>query len=188
MPRAGLSPNVLVDEAALLVDEHGLEALSLSALADRVGVRPPSLYKHVAGADDLRRRLSARGYREAGERMSAAIGDRRGTGALRALAGAWRAFALERPGLYAATTRAPAPDDADLQAAAAAPTAILLDVVRGYGLRDEAAAVHVARAVRSALHGFVTLEAAGGFGLPESVDASFEHLVDLLDAAIRPTG
>ncbi|MBA2637496.1 MAG: helix-turn-helix transcriptional regulator [Solirubrobacterales bacterium] len=65
MPRAGLSPNVLVDEAALLVDEHGLEALSLSALADRVGVRPPSLYKHVAGADDLRRRLSARGYRAA---------------------------------------------------------------------------------------------------------------------------
>ena len=59
----------------------------------------------------------------------------------------------------------------------------MLAVLRGYGL-DEDGTVHATRAVRSALHGFVSLEAAGGFGLPQDVDASYDRLVDLLDAGL----
>jgi hypothetical protein len=45
--------------------------------------------------------------------------------------------------------------------------------------------VHAARAVRSGLHGFVALESAGGFGLRQDVQESYDRLVDLLDAGIR---
>jgi len=45
-------------------------------------------------------------------------------------------------------------------------------------------AIHAARAVRSALHGFVSLEAAGGFGLSEDVDESYARLVGLLDRGL----
>ena len=48
MPRAGLSAERVVERAAQIVDEHGLEALSLSRLAADLGVAPPSLYKHVS--------------------------------------------------------------------------------------------------------------------------------------------
>ena len=54
----------------------------------------------------------------------------------------------------------------------------------GYGLDDEDA-IHAIRAVRCALHGFVTLEAAGGFGMPASVDESFARMVDMLDAGLQ---
>jgi Tetracyclin repressor-like, C-terminal domain len=56
-------------------------------------------------------------------------------------------------------------------------------ILRGYGL-DEDETVHATRAVRSALHGFVVLEAAGGFGLPQDVDESYARLVDLLDSGL----
>jgi hypothetical protein len=35
------------------------------------------------------------------------------------------------------------------------------------------------------MHGFVTLEAGGGFGLPQSVDTSYHRLVDALHTALR---
>lgn len=41
------------------------------------------------------------------------------------------------------------------------------------------------RAIRSALHGFVELEGSSGFGMPESVDGSFDLLVELLLSGVR---
>ena len=61
--------------------------------------------------------------------------------------------------------------------------AIATDVLAGYQLRDDDA-IDATRALRSTLHGFVTLEAAGGFGLPVDVDRSFDRLVRGLITAL----
>jgi Tetracyclin repressor-like, C-terminal domain len=60
----------------------------------------------------------------------------------------------------------------------------VFSVLSGYGL-TRADAIDATRALRAALHGFVQLEAVGGFGLPQDVDRSFARLVELLDAALR---
>ena len=176
MPRAGLSPERVVDEAQALSDEVGLEGLTLAALAGRLGVRQPSLYKHIEGIDGLRRALSVRAKRElAGVLARAAVG-RSGDQAIVALAGAYRTWARAHPGRYRSTVTAPAPGDADDEAASAAVVSVVLDVLAGYGLsRDDA--IHATRAVRAGLHGFVSIEAAGGFGMPLDVDESFARLV-----------
>jgi hypothetical protein len=63
---------------------------------------------------------------------------------------------------------------------------VLLAVLPGYGLDgDEAQAVHIVRALPSALHGFVVLETGGGFGIPLALDDSFAELVALLDRGLR---
>ena len=100
------------------------------------------------------------------------------------LSSAYRRFATERPGLYAATLRAPAADEPDVAAAAGELTAFVLGLLAAFGL-PRTDLVHAARSVRSALHGFVALEAVGGFGLPQSVDESFARLLDDLEAALR---
>jgi AcrR family transcriptional regulator len=184
VPRAGLSRAVVVDVGAQLADEAGLERLTLAGVAARVGVRLPSLYKHVGGLDDLQRGVAVLALRELAEQLSAAAIGRAEAQALRAFAGAYRRYAQERPGRYAATLRAPAPDDDEHARAAAVLVNIIFAVLRGYGLEDDGL-VHATRMLRSSLHGFVALEAAGGFGLPESVDESFARLVDGLDAALR---
>jgi AcrR family transcriptional regulator len=56
MPRVGLDSAAVVSAAAELIERRGFEALTLSALASELGVKPPSLYAHVGGLDDLRRR------------------------------------------------------------------------------------------------------------------------------------
>lgn len=162
MRRGALTPDAVVAEAARLVDEDGWEALHLGRLAERLEVRTPSLYKHVAGLPELRRRLRLEGLRG----VAAAVGE---AATVKELGRAYRAYARTHPGLYAATIEAPPEDDAELRAAADAAVAPLLRVTG-----DD---VHAARAVRAALHGFVTLERAGGFGRPESVDASFDRLL-----------
>src|SRR5262249_53912537 len=58
MPRAGLDSESVVAAAAAMADEDGLEAVTLTRLAGRLGVRTPSLYAHVRGLDDLRGRLA----------------------------------------------------------------------------------------------------------------------------------
>jgi len=184
MPRAGLDAEAVVATAAALADEEGLERLTLARLAAALGIRTPSLYAHIDGLGDLRARLGARGAREMGSALQAAAAGRSGADALRAVAAAYRAYAHAHPGTYAAGQVAS--DREENQAAGAAVVGVMLAVLAGYGL-DGDAAIHAVRVVRSALHGFVSLEREGGFGIPLSLDDSFVTLVDMIDAGLERT-
>lgn len=183
MPRAGLTTDRVVSEAELLADEVGLAGLSLAALAARLGVQPPSLYKHIAGQDALQQLLEVRAKAELGDVMRDAAVGRSGGDAVRALAHAYRRWALAHPGRYSSTLRAPDPlDDAALNASGRA-ISVVYDALAGYGLTGDDA-VDATRAFRAALHGFVSLESVGGFGLPVDVDRSFERLVTALETSL----
>jgi AcrR family transcriptional regulator len=184
VPRAGLNPAVVVAAAADLADANGLDAVTLAAVAGAVGVRTPSLYNHVGGLDDVRRGVALTALREIGDALRDAAVGRAGDDALTAMAHAYRAYAREHPGRYAATQHAPADDDAELSAAGARAVDVLLAILRGYDLEGDAA-IHAARAVRSALHGFVALEAGGGFGIQVDLDESFDRMVAALARGLR---
>lgn len=183
MPRAGLSPGVVVAEAARVADEVGFEELTLTEVAERFGVAVPSLYKHVDGLDGLRRGVSILAIRELGAALSAAVA-RSPRAPLPAVARAFRDFARTHPGRYAATVRAVDPADAEASEASREVLDTVLAVLERYGLSG-VDAVDAARTLRAALHGFVELETIGGFGLPRQVDRSFERLVEILDSAFR---
>lgn len=176
MPRAGLSRAVVVTEAARVADEVGLERLTLAAVAGRLGVRLPSLYKHIAGLEALQVHLAAAAGRELAAELSAATVGRSKGDALLAMAHAYRAFALRRPGAYAATLRAPEDGDEEHRAAAMAVLQVVLSVLAGFGLEGEDA-IDAVRGLRALLHGFVAIEAAGGFKLPQDLDRSYRRLV-----------
>jgi AcrR family transcriptional regulator len=184
VPRAGLSAAAVVRAAAALADADGLEALTLARIAASVGVRTPSLYNHVGGLDDVRRRIALVGLRELGDALRDAAVGRAGDDALTAMAHAYRTYARAHPGRYAATQRAPATADADLTDAARGAVDVLLAILRGYGLEGDDA-IHAARGVRSALHGFVALETGGGFGIPVDLDESFDRMIAALARGVR---
>ena len=70
--RAGLDTAAVVRAGAALADEEGLSGLTFAHLAERLGVRTPSLYNHVAGLDGLRRELAMLGGRELGTQLARA--------------------------------------------------------------------------------------------------------------------
>jgi AcrR family transcriptional regulator len=185
MARAGLDTDAVVQAAARVADAEGLEAVTLAGLAGELGVRAPSLYAHVDGLGDLRRRIGDRGALELADELQAAATGRAGGDALIAVANAYRRYALAHPGSYEALQRAPDPADSEATAAAQRVVDVVLAVLRGYGLADEDA-IHATRVIRSGLHGFVTLERGGGFALPLGLDESYARLVAVLDRGLRP--
>jgi AcrR family transcriptional regulator len=184
MPRMGLDASRVVDVAAAIADANGLPAVTLARVAGELGVRAPSLYNHVDGRDALLRSVALRGVRELGDALRDAAVGRSGLDALVAAARAYRAYALAHPGRYAATVAAPTGDDPEYRAAAQETVDVLLAVLRAWELQGDDL-VHAARAFRSAVHGFVVIEAAGGFGIPVDLDASFERLVATIAAGLR---
>ena len=79
----------------------------------------------------------------------------------------------------APASQARASQDGDISQAEAVD--VIAAALAGYRL-EGAALIHAVRMWRAACHGIATLQTAGGFGLPESVDVTFGHLVDALDA------
>ncbi|MFE7169211.1 TetR/AcrR family transcriptional regulator [Streptomyces sp. NPDC057616] len=184
MVRAGLTPDRIVAAAADLADEVGFENVSLSALARHFGVKDASLYSHVRNLQDLRTRMALLAGAEMIDRIAAAVAGRAGKDALAAFAGAYRAFALERPGRYAATQiridQSLIADSPVLRRTAE----ITYGMLRAYGL-EEPDLTDAVRLLRSTFHGYCALEAAGGFGAPRDVRASWDKAVHALHITLE---
>jgi AcrR family transcriptional regulator len=175
--RLRLDRPAVVRAAGELADEHGsIERLQLAELATRLAIRTPSLYAHVGSLDDLRRAIALDGLRDLRERMTQAASGNRGADALLSIARGVRAYALERPGLY--TAAALPPRDRDWEAALLRLKDVFLTVLSRYGISGEDATDCI-RSLRSAIHGFIVLEAQGDFGQPDPA-ASFERLVSVV--------
>ena len=185
MPRAGLDAATVTEAGATLADEIGLGRLSMSVVAERLGVKTPSLYKHVDSLAALTHRIAVLGATEVGDAVRDATQGRAGGEALAAAAQALRGYVKQHPGRYAATVGArPAGPSDPLGAALERALASLAAVLHGYRL-DAADEIHALRMLRSILHGFATLEVSDGFQMSTDVDDSFLWMIDFLDQGLR---
>ncbi|KQR33010.1 TetR/AcrR family transcriptional regulator [Deinococcus sp. Leaf326] len=183
-PRPGLTADLIIANAAELADTVGLQGFTFKELAEKCGVKTPSLYNHVPSLEAVHQGLALLAVRELAVRMRRGAVGLQGLDALRSVAHAERQFARERPGLFAAIQRHVEDQDEELRVAGHELLEILLAVLRGYPLEGQAM-IHAARATHAALIGFVLLESKQSFGLPTQVDASFEWLIGMLDAGLR---
>jgi len=175
--RAGLDRSTVVEAAARLVDEEGIEQLTLGRLAERLGVRTPSLYNHVAGLPGLKHDLALYCLHDVYDRVTrAAIGKSRAE-AIFAFASTYLSYARETPGRYALTL-APDPDDQEVHMLANQLVDVARAILAPYHLSEEDA-IHAIRGLRSIVHGFILLEEASGFRMPVNLDASFHWLMNL---------
>ena len=185
--RTRLTKTVVVHAAAELLNEEGTAALSLNRLAEKLDIRTPSLYNHVDGLPGLQRELAVMNARLLADRLSAAAIGRSGTELFMDVAQAFREYVKEYPGLYMSTLRSSGKQeirDESLIHEEERALKIGFAVMASLGLQGEEA-VHALRAFRSMVHGFVTLEVAGGFGLPEDCDKSFRRMVDTLIVGLQ---
>lgn len=184
MDRAPLTPGLVVAEAAALADESGLDSVTLSAVARRLGVRTPSLYSHVRDHAALLDGVSTLALADLAARIAEAVAGRAGRQALEGLTQAHRSFARESPGRWQSLQRRAGPTVVASDAARAL-VALTDAVLRGYDLpADER--VHATRLLGSTINGFLALESIGSFdhSMP-GPDASWDRTVDVLDAALR---
>ena len=182
MARAGVTVEGLTCAAADLADEVGFDNVTVSALARRFHVTIASLYSHIKNLDDVRTRVAALALTELADRAADALAGRAGKDALVAFAAAYRGYAKEHPGRYAAARLR-----IDPQGPAAAPalrhTELMRAILREYDL-PETEQTHAVRLLGSAFHGFASLETAGSFAHSGDVDASWSRVLDALHLAL----
>ena len=170
----------IVEAGRDILESGGPARLTMQAVADRVGVRPPSLYKRVRNRDDLIALIVAATLRDLGDQLAAAeqpAPDPRSELAEMALA--MRAFAHARPAGFAlifATRAAPAERD---MAAAVAPVLRVAAALAG----SENTLV-AARTITAWANGFISMELAGAFNLGGDVDQAFDFGVSCLADAL----
>jgi AcrR family transcriptional regulator len=159
----------IVVAARQILESQGPEHLTMRALAERLEIRAPSLYKHVADKDELEALLIAESLRGMGEALHAAIDAQPAHGskkrALAAVAKAYRAWALAHPHLYRLATEGELPRD-QLPEGLEAWTAEPLVNVMG----DQQSA----RAAWAFAHGMTILELDGRFPSGADLDAAWD--------------
>lgn len=192
MPRAGLTPERVVRAAAELADSDGSEALTVASIATALGVRPPSIYAHVANLADLRVRLTTLALGELADRTGAAIAGRAGLDAVAGYADAHRAYARSHPGRYAAArwrvptdSTAGSPADSPAIAAGRRNADLARGALRAYALPSDEVN-HAVRLLGSVVHGYADLELSGAFdhSAPSAQD-SWDRALHALDVALR---
>ncbi|KUL46088.1 TetR family transcriptional regulator [Streptomyces sp. NRRL F-4489] len=184
--RAGLTAERVTVAAAELADEAGLDQVTMSQVARRLGVKDASLYSHVRGLEDLRGRIALLAADEKTLRIAEAMAGRAGRDALVAYANTWREYAHAHPGRYTAT-QIRIRIDPGLAAAAPGPrraVELTYGLLRGYGLA-EPELTDAVRLLRSTFHGFVALEAAGGFAHERPPEESWVRALDALHTLLE---
>ncbi|MFE9913139.1 TetR/AcrR family transcriptional regulator [Streptomyces clavifer] len=184
MVRAGLSPERLTRAGVELADEVGFDQVTVSALARRFDVKAASLYSHLKNSQELKTRIALFALEELADRVAAALAGRAGKDALEAFANAYRDYAREHPGRYAAARLRLDPETA-AASAGMRHSQMTRAILRGYDL-TEPDQTHAVRMLGSVFHGYVSLEQAGGFehSAPDAQE-SWVWMVESLDALLR---
>ncbi|MFC9440888.1 TetR/AcrR family transcriptional regulator [Nocardia sp. NPDC057030] len=184
MARARMTDESLIHAAAELADEVGFDNVTVSALARRIGVKDASLYSRLENARDLRVKIAVLALAELADRVADALAGRAGKDALVAFANAYRDYARQHPGRYAAA-------QLDLDPATAAASAAMRHsdmtraILRGYDLAepDQTDAI---RLLHGTFYGYVILENTGRYDThPRNVEDSWLRALDALDAVLK---
>jgi AcrR family transcriptional regulator len=164
-----------------ILEAQGYAGLTMQAVADRVGVRAPSLYKRVRSRDDLVRIVAEATIQELAGHLHGVPVSAEPRQDLTAFAHAVRAFAQSRPAAYrlivgsGPVAVAPGPD---LLAHVLAP---LLRICADLAGPDHA--LDAARTLTAWTTGFITMELAGAFNLGGDIDRAFSYGISRLGAA-----
>jgi AcrR family transcriptional regulator len=156
--------NEIATAARELLDAEGPQALTMRRIADALGIKAPSLYKHVPDKAALEALVVAKGFEEFAEAMERAVSQDGNDSATRltAIGTAYRAYAVAHPHLYRLMNYRPLRRDLlpeGLEDRASGP------LVEAVGRDPDRA-----RALWAFAHGMVSLEIDGRF--PDDADVS----------------
>jgi AcrR family transcriptional regulator len=176
-PRQGLDFKKVIQTGENLANREGFYAVTIASLAKELNVRPPSLYNHIKGLEELRKELALSGLQQLYHLLKSAVEHASAEDAVYQLSKAYVSFVRKSPGIYEATaTVAPRIKDEEVQRASDNIVFLVLDVLKLYQL-PENEALHAVRSLRSILHGFSSLEHKGGFEMSLSTDETLDFLI-----------
>lgn len=184
MKRAGIDKETIIRSAAQLVNQAGMEQITMKMLADKLGIKPPSLYNHIKGLEDLKKQLMIFGWTQAKEKLLLSLAGVSGYDAIKAMCYAFYDYATENTGLFEVMLWYNKFQNEEAAEATAELLAVIFKVTRSLDIPDNYC-FHLIRTFRGFLEGFFLLVNNGSFGHPLPITDSFEISVNILIAGIK---
>lgn len=184
MTRAGIDKETIIRSAAQLVNQAGMEQITMKMLADNLGVKPPSLYNHISGLEELKKQLMIFGWTQAKEKLLLSLAGVSGYDAIKAMCYAFYDYATENTGLFEVMLWYNKFQNEEASEATAELLAVIFRITRSLDIPDNYC-FHLIRTFRGFLEGFFLLVNNGSFGHPLPITDSFELSVNILIAGIK---
>jgi len=181
--KRNLTKEKIIEAAVLLADEIGINQITFQKVAEKLGIKYPSLYNHFANIDDLKIKMTVYLLNNLNLELMQRLIGKSGETAIREFAYAYRDFAFENKTAYRVYMNVPSTQDDDVKRLADG-TSVIIRKILNYYIEDESIAIHKSRALRSLLHGFVSLSAHGYFQNPVNLEESFEMMIDDFIASV----
>ena len=179
MPKTKIDRETIIREAAHIANETGIENLSLKTLAAKLGVKPPSLYNHVDGLDDLKQQIMLYGWKEMEDRIIQAVIGLTGYDAIRAMCHAFHQYATENQGIFSAMLWYNQYENEQTREATLKMFSVFLKITKSLNISQDNCA-HLVRMFRGFLEGFTLLENHHAFGNVQPIEDSFHLSIDIL--------
>lgn len=176
----GLNKNAIIVAAVKIADANGLANITLKELATELGVKSPSLYKHIPGGlSELYEEIMVYGWSLVdNEIMRSAVGKSKDD-AIRAICYAFRNTVVQHPGVFESLQwHNSYTSDLNKQATKSIISS-LYQVLEAYNMSEEQM-LHILRILRGFVQGFANIEAHGGFGDPIPADDSFDFAIQII--------
>ncbi|GFP75779.1 TetR/AcrR family transcriptional regulator [Clostridium fungisolvens] len=177
MQKRNLTKEKIIEVAFSLADEIGLNQVTFQKIAEKLGIKYPSLYNHFANMDNLRKEMTVYLLNRLNLKLMQTLIGKSGEDAIRKFAYVYRDFAFENRTGYWLFMNIPSTADEELTRLAKDTTAIIHQILVHY-IKDETIIVHKSRALRSLLHGFVSSHSLGYFQGAVDVNDSFKLMID----------
>ena len=176
---AKTSPAQLATIARTLVEASGPDALTMGAVAQSAGIKPPSLYKHFADRAALLKvvEINVLHELEAYLRHETVGADRKSR--LKAMARAYRRFGTDAPNRYKVIYSGNAFIDPEIREACLFSALPLFEELRAAGIAEERI-LPLSRTIVPFLHGFVLMEIGSAFNLGGDIDEAFEASLETI--------
>ena len=184
MARAGLDQNVIIEKAAALANDVGIENITLKMVADEFGIQTPSLYNHIKGLEDLKKQIMLLGWKQVEKEIILSVVGVSGYDALRRMCYAFYEYATKNPGIFNAMLWYNKYQNDEAQNATKQLFAVLFKIMGTLNISDENIN-HFIRTFRGFLEGYALLVNNGAFGNPAPVRESFDLSVEVLLNGIK---
>jgi len=184
MPRTGLSKEEILEKAVALANEKGLSYLSVTTIAEYLGIKKPSLYNHMNTIDDIRKSIMIYGWKKVSEEIISDISFEDPKENLMEYGRRFYKYTIDNPGVFEAMLWYNKYSDNVLLETTEGLYSFFFTQTDNLGVERDVAN-HLLRTYRAFLEGFIMLQIHNSFGNPISVDESFKISMNVLISGIE---
>lgn len=187
MQKNNITTEVIIQTAAKISNEIGLNSLSLKDIAEELNIKSPSLYNHVSGLDEIKEKLMLYGWKQVEDIMIDSVIGYAGYEALKNMCYSFYEYAKENKGVFSSMLWYNKFETIENEKATRRTFEMMFKILRPLKISDDKIN-HIIRTLRSFLEGFALLVNNNAFGNPISIDESFDISLEIILNGIRTLG